>query len=192
MKELLELTADLVGGRATMALMNATFDKMVVAEHLIYKRMRDADDETRRRYWNAFMDLTPPAVFHGMDDRLYKSHVEELLDRIGDDDADVVPLTEAESLAYLSKASMEHPPDRYAYAYFTYLFQRIYADDPRAQKFLPELDSFSGPDSPVGFAVQTGRERFARLKSDRTNKRPPPRDVPENVLAALERGDPEW
>ena len=196
-QQLINLINELGGDGANVGqVMADTFDKMEDAEQRISRRMRATNDpKLQQKYWGAFLALCPPVVLRGLDDALYNAHVEEILDRVRDGKS-LKPFTDAEQLASIAHASMEHPPDHNTYAYYLWLFVRIYDGNQRALKIFDDLNS--GPvferveglmtDARNGvepYAIRQVKEEISRLKSDRDELPRELREVPERVLAKL-------
>lgn len=148
----------LLGGRAG-ARIGFAFRMMEVAEELIEARWPGRD---RRETSNAFALAWPTAPVR-VSERLYRAHVEELLQRFPDASAVVDPrsgaiwrglelLTRAEVVGLLVEASLRHPLGHRDVVLYEALFTELWPED--AARILDHGDSYG-----AGSVDETKRAR---------------------------------
>jgi hypothetical protein len=118
------------------------FDCMGVAEKEIARAKR-AHPKRADAIHGAFRILYPGMLSEFRNERLYRHHVQELLDRVARDE-DLKPGTTAECLASLSKTSLVAPlradPTNLAYRLFQQVLGRSIAGETIRESFPGALD----------------------------------------------------
>lgn len=126
-KEATTALYDLLGDKVTF--FKGVFNMMEIAEEAIEEKKKEYPDYTNK-VDNAFKHLCPSDVFHRFtsNERLYKKHCEEIIDRIIFSPKLLKYGTDAECLAALSIASLATPPSAdYSHVYFL-LFKKLFPD----------------------------------------------------------------
>lgn len=115
--------ADLLPPPAGRAIADA-FRRMSIAEEEICAA-KARHRRSASRLHTAFRYLCPPAALMGLDDRIYRAHCREILDRVAAR-ADLKLGTAAEVIAALSQASLTAPPSRVELLLYSELFDRLF------------------------------------------------------------------